>query len=222
MRTLCSLLLLLVLFPSAHGQCNDSCGCGPNCHCGTPESHCGCSCCGPKQLAPFKKNFGVEVSRISKGEHLSYNGNPIDQGPLPAVPDDSAKLHLTIIGTEAERHAVLHDLDAAPELAEFRDRFLIQDYSPDHWAVALCGFYTAGHPTIYLQMPTGKVLHRQDDYNGPRPLADALRRAAADYQAGKDPDLRNPSFDWHGIPAAGWILLAGFGISLLFKKGSSS
>lgn len=220
MRTLFTLLLLCVLYSSVQGQCNDTCGCGPNCHCATPESHCGCSCCAPKQLAPLKKNFGVEVGRISKGEHLSYNGNPVTQKPLPSVPDDSGKLHLTIIGSQAERHAVLHDLDAAPELAEFRDRFLIQDYPPDHWAVTLCGFYTAGHPTIYLQMPGGKVLHRQDDYNGPKPLAEALRRAAADYQAGKDPDLRSASLDWHNIPTAGWILLAGFGISLFLKKGT--
>jgi hypothetical protein len=213
-------VFLLLAFPAAaKTQCNDSCGCGPNCHCDTPQSHCGCACCGLHPLAPIKKDFGVEVGRISKSEHLSYNGTPINQRPLPSVSDDSGKLHLTIIGTEAERHAVLRDLDAAPELAEFRDRFLIQDYPPDHWAVALCGFYTAGHPTIYLQMPTGKVLHRQDDYNGPKPLADALRRASADYQAGKDPDLRTPSFDLRNIPTAGWILLAGFGLAFLFKKG---
>src|SRR6266849_1234466 len=128
MKKLFAPLLLLALTPCVQAQCNDSCGCGPNCHCSTAESHCGCSCCAPKQATPLKKNFGVEVSRISKGEHLSYNGQPIAQKPLPSVPDDSAKLHLTIIGAEAERHAVLHDLDAAPELAEFRDRFLIQDY----------------------------------------------------------------------------------------------
>ncbi len=221
MKKLLPLLLLLVISPSLPAQCNDSCGCGPNCHCSTPESHCGCSCCAPKQLAPLQKNFGVEVSRISKGEHLSYNGQPVAQQPLPSVPDDSSKLHLTIIGSEAERHAVLHDFESAPELAEFHGRFLVQDYPPDHWAVALCGFYTAGHPTIYLQLPSGKVLHRQDDYDGPKPLADALRRAAADYQSSQDPDLRTSVLNLHHIPTAGWLLLAGFGISLLFKKGVS-
>ena len=221
MKPLLALLLFTVLSSPILAQCNDSCGCGPNCHCETPESHCGCSCCTPKQLVSLKKNFGVELSRISKNEHLSCNGQPVAQQPLPSVPDDSGKLHLTIIGTENERHAVLHDLERSPELAEFKDRFLVQDYAPDHWAVALCGFFTAGHPTIYLQLPSGKVLHRQDDYDGPKPLADALRRAAADYQSNQDPDLRTSFLNLQRIPTAGWLLLAGFGISLLFKKGLS-
>ena len=221
MKPLFAFLMFATLASRISAQCNDTCGCGANCHCETPESHCGCSCCAPKQLVPLKKNFGVEVSRISKDEHLSYNGQPVAQQPLPSVPDDSGKLHPTIIGAENERHAVLHDLEASPELAEFKDRFLVQDYPPDHWAVALCGFFTAGHPTIYLQLASGKVLHRQDNYDGPKPLADALRRAAADYQSNQDPDLRTSVLDWHRIPTAGWLLLAGFGISLLFKKGVS-
>src|SRR6516164_11791506 len=121
MKPLFAFLMFATLASRISAQCNDTCGCGANCHCETPESHCGCSCCAPKQLVPLKKNFGVEVSRISKDEHLSYNGQPVAQQPLPSVPDDSGKLHLTIIGTETERHAVLRDLDSAPELTEFKD-----------------------------------------------------------------------------------------------------
>ena len=48
---------------------------------------------------------------------------------------------------------------------------------------------TSGKPTIYIQTGTGKVLHRQDEYDGPGPLSGAIRRAKS-YDASKDADLR--------------------------------
>src|SRR6266851_4182190 len=224
MRTLI-LLLCLVCVPtrvSADANCCVYCSCGDgihtDCHCGS-DSRCHplCTCGRSGQTELAKRNFGVSTDKIAKNEVYSVNGRIVTQPGGPPIPDDSGKLHLTIIGSDAERRRVLQDLATAPELAEFRDRFLVQDYPPDHWAVALCGFFTAGHPTIYLQLPSGKVLHRQDDYDGPKPLADALRRAAADYQSNQDPDLRTSVLNLHHIPTAGWLLLAGFGISLLFK-----
>jgi hypothetical protein len=180
-----------------------------------------CPECDCQPEAIKKPNYGINTDKLSKDECYRVNGNKVTDKPLaPAVPDDSGKLHLTIIGSEAERRRVLEDLATAPELAEFRDRFHVQDYPPDHWAVCLCGFHCHGHPTIYLQLASGKVLHRQDDYDGPASLAKALRRAASDYDAKKDPDLRNTVFDVHNIPPAAWLLLGGFGLAfLLSKKG---
>jgi len=149
----------------------------------------------------------------------SVNGRIVTQPGGPPIPDDSGKLHLTIIGSDAERRRVLQDLATAPELAEFRDRFLVQDYPPDHWAVALCGFYTAGHPTIYLQQASGKVLHRQDDYDGPKRFAEALRKASNTYDANRDPDLRVAALDFSHIPTPAYVLLAVFLLPLFFKKG---
>jgi hypothetical protein len=224
-KTLLLFALILAPLPALAQQpdtepccCCAFCYCGKDCQCAAkkkccPECHCGGS------EAVKKPNYGVNTEKLSKDECYRVNGKPVSDRLLtPAVPDDSSKLHLTIIGSQAERQRVLADLAAAPELAEFRDRFQVQDYPPDHWAVCLCGFHCQGHPTIYLQLPNGKVLHRQDDYDGPSNLAKALRRAASDYDANKDPDLRNSPFDVHSIPPAAWLLIGGFGLTLLLTK----
>jgi hypothetical protein len=178
-----------------------------------------CVCGQEGQAQLLKKNFGVSTDKIAKNEVYTVNGRIVTEPAVQPIADDSGKLHLTVIGSDAERRHVLEDLATAPELAEFRDRFLVQDYPPDHWAVALCGFYTAGHPTIYLQQPSGKVLHRQDDYDGPLRLAEALRKASTTYDANRDPDLRVPAIDLSRIPTPAYFLLAGFFLPLLFKKG---
>ena len=41
----------------------------------------------------------------------------------------------------------------------------LRGYPPNHWSLEP-GFVTTGSPTIYCQAPSGKVLHRQDDYQG--------------------------------------------------------
>jgi hypothetical protein len=66
----------------------------------------------------------------------------------------------------------------------------IRDYDPKSWELS-CGFKTDGDPTVYCQAPSGKVLHRQDDYQGgPDALIGALRKAKANYDPKRDPDLR--------------------------------
>jgi len=222
--------LLLLCFLSltdpvnADAQCCPYCSCGDGvhnqCHCdGDHRCHPLCTCGQNSQTELARRNFGVSTDKIAKSEVYTVNGRIVTEPAGQPVPEDSGKLHLTIIGSEAERRRALEDLATAPELTEFRDRFLVQDYSPDHWAVALCGFYTAGHPTIYLQQPSGKVLHRQDDYDGPQRLAEALRKASSTYDATRDPDLRVAALDLSRIPTPAYFLVAGFLLPLLFKKG---
>jgi hypothetical protein len=138
-------------------------------------------------------NFGVMRDRLAAEERLSLNGTPIkpDQArqALAGLIDDSQWLRLTIIGSPAERQAVVSDLKSHPAFAELRGRLLVQTYEPDHWAVAAAGFVRTGKPTIYLQAPDGRVLHRQDEYRGPERLAAALRRADPNYHPERDPDL---------------------------------
>jgi hypothetical protein len=226
MRIFFVMLCFLTSMPSisADEKCCSCCSCSDglhnDCHCDRDHRcHPLCRCGRDSQTELTKRNFGVSSDKIAKNEVYSVNGRIITQPAGQPIPDDSGKLHLTIIGNEAERRRVLLDLATAPELAEFRDRFLVQDYPPDHWAVSLCGFYTAGHPTIYLQQPSGKVLHRQDDYDGPRRLAEALRKASNTYDANRDPDLRVAALDLSHIPTPAYILVAGFLLPLLFKKG---
>jgi hypothetical protein len=219
------MLLFLATTPaSANEKCCTYCSCGDelhnNCHC-DDDSRCHplCTCGQNVQTELARRNFGVSTDKIAKNEVYSVNGRIVTQPSGPPIPDDSGKLHLTIIGNDVERRRVLQDLATAPELAEFRDRFSVQDYPPDHWAVALCGFYTAGHPTIYLQQPSGKVLHRQDDYDGPKRFSEALRKASNTYDANRDPDLRVAALDLSHIPTPAYILVAGFLLPLFFKKG---
>jgi hypothetical protein len=140
-------------------------------------------------------NYGVDLSKIERGERYFFNGAQVSKGTatqkVSGVPDDSTHLRVTIIGTEEQRKIVLNDIKINPEFEILRDHIVVQDYAPDHWAVQGVGFHTAGTPTIYVQLPNGKVVHRQDDYSdGAVGLAGALRKADPNYRRDGDPDLR--------------------------------
>lgn len=175
----------------------------------------------PSQIEPDGTlNFGLDLARLSgTGKHL-LNGKEVSKEELlqvighPRLTDDSQWLCLTIIGSDAERQQVLHDLQTNVLLAPWKDRIKIQAYEPDHWAVRDAGFVTTGHPTIYCQAADGKVLHRQDGYRGPQALAEALRRADPAYQPQLDPDLNKTVAS---VPPAVWI--GGAILLLLLWKG---
>jgi hypothetical protein len=129
---------------------------------------------------PEITNFGVNRTAPHTRERYIINGiDATGEEALQAlqeknVPNDKSLLRLTIIGPEAIRKQVRSDMENHPSLACFSEKYLVQDYAPDNWAVRQ-GFFTEGQPTIYLQLPTGKVLHRQDDYtDGAAGLATAL------------------------------------------------
>src|SRR5205823_4837668 len=129
----------------------------------------------------------------------SLSGVPVNAAKareaFSALTDDSQLLRLTVIGPASDRQTVIDDVEHHPSLASVHDRLRVQAYDPDHWAVAGAGFVRSGRPTIYLQAPDGKVLHRQDEYRGPDQLAEAIRRADPDYHPERDPDL-NASPVW--------------------------
>jgi hypothetical protein len=177
-------------------------------------------------------NFGVDVDKLAAAgsEKYTVNGLPATRTEAAAaiegdgrLPDDAGRLRLTVIGDETARKQVLADLAGAAELAPFKDKLLVQSYPPAHWAVAGAGFQSSGKPTIYLQAPSGKVLHRQDDYSdGAKGLAEAIRKADPNYAPDKDPDKRKadplPSLpDLGQIPEWVWLVAAG-GALLLFGR----
>lgn len=144
-------------------------------------------------------NFGIDRSRINgRHERFMLNGREISRAEAieaiggAGLVDDSNKLRLTIIGTEAERACVLADLNGP--LKDMAADYLVQAYSPNDWAVAKAGFVTTGKPTIYIQQADGVVLHRQDDYAdgaaGLRTVFERLRKPDPNYQPAKDNDLR--------------------------------
>jgi hypothetical protein len=123
--------------------------------------------------------------------------------------DQSTKLRLTVIGPRQARQVVLEDLKHTPNLQSVVSNFLLKDYDPSDWEVARSGFYTKGSPTIYVQAPSGKVLHRQDTYNGAEELAGVLRKANEQYKPEADPNLSKAAvLGLFGIPLEAWIVIA--------------
>jgi hypothetical protein len=166
-------------------------------------------------------NYGLDTRRIKPAGKHQLNGRDVSREEIlealgdTGVRDDRDQLFITIIGGASERRQVLDDLANAPALAGWKGRLKVHDYEPAHWAVKDAGFKTDGRPTIYVQAPDGKVLHRQDDYRGPQALAEALRKADPRYQPDKDPDLNR---SLASVPPPVWIGVALL-VALLFGKG---
>jgi hypothetical protein len=186
------------------------------------------------------QNFGIDRSRLNGStERIMLDGRQITRADAArflqagSLVDDSGKLRLTVIGMETDRRRVLDDLKGP--LTDIAGQCLVQDYPPDHWAVAKAGFYTAGKPTIYVQDADGKVLHRQDDYAdgapGLRQAFERLRKPDPNYRPDKDRDARKRDgsllaglLDFLGHPlrvVLSWLLAAGvvFVLIVLVVKG---
>lgn len=206
----------------------------------TKSKPCSCSLCGPtcqcerdgqcREALPgdvITQNFGVDTSRLSVDSNPRYylgtsevnRQSIVEALATPRMPDDASKVRLTVIGPPDACNRVLSDLKAIPGSSEV----VTKCYGPTDWAVERAGFVTSGSPTIYLQAPDGRVLHRQDDYDGPGPLAEALRKAKPDYKPANDPDLRKvipwpiklPDIDPKMILL---VALVGVGVYLYFRK----
>lgn len=181
------------------------CGCGCNsaaCECEARDCQCktGGKLCSPAcdcLVGEGRENYGVEWSKIRSGSRCRHRGRDITpeqasrllQGKLP---DDAGLIRLTVIGPDAARRPVMTDLQSSPELGGEKRKVVVQEYPSDAPLLAGLGFVTSGSPTIYLQAPDGRVLHRQDAYRGPAMLAEAIRKADKSYRQEMDPDLNAP------------------------------
>ncbi|HEX5273173.1 MAG TPA: hypothetical protein VFW33_21905, partial [Gemmataceae bacterium] len=126
-------------------------------------------------------------------ESYSLCGNQCSEAEaVRAIADDSARNHLTVIGDEAGRKAVLADLASSPSLNAWAQKCRVQSYAPDAWELAV-GFTSrpGPRPTVVVQDPSGRVLLRAA-YSTPAALAGALRRADPSYDPAKDPDGSPP------------------------------
>lgn len=124
------------------------------------------------------------------GPRYSRNGIVISKEEAFAalkLVDDSQKLSLTVIGTQAEQDAVRAALVAD---AGFASRVCFQGYLPDEWAVNTerFGFVHDGKPTIYLQKPTGEVLYRCREFTTST-ISD-LRQKDPNYKPENDPGIK--------------------------------
>jgi hypothetical protein len=163
------------------------------------------------------QNFGVQPDPNEKptaAPRYEVNGRPASKEDVlqafeSKAGDQSTKLRLTVIGPKQSRQLVLEDLKRTPDLQGLLKEFLLKDYDPEDWEVSRSGFYTKGSPTIYVQAPSGKVLHRQDAYTGPGDLAAVLRKANDQYKPEADPNLAKAAiFGLFGIPLEAWIVIA--------------
>lgn len=145
----------------------------------------------PEQLVVAEEpsvNYGVDLSKLGGGERYLLGGREVSRArAIQAVTldDDSAKLRLTVIGSESDCKRALDGLPA-----DLRAAWSVTDYRPDHWHVEP-GFVKTGTPTIYLQKPDGSVLWRQDEY---LTAADweAVRKADPNYKPDRDPGPKKP------------------------------
>lgn len=173
------------------GQCVCGCNGGGKCKCNpTPAEKPKEKKVEPKAKKMEEKNFGV--NRPSADEVRYYRrGKPCTRSEAIAaitstLSDDSGLLRLTVIGAKEDTQKVVEDFKA---LSEFKGKVICQSYTPDSWQIKDMGFKTEGKPVIYLQRADGKVLHRQDKYEGADKLAEALRKADPSYDPKKDPNL---------------------------------
>jgi hypothetical protein len=156
--------------------------------------------------------FGVVDREIQDKEAYQINGRPASRAEVvkeiasAGLDDDSRKPWITVIGSPEEKARALEDLENDPEVGKV---FRLKGYEPDHWALR-CGFAAGGRPTIYVQDAGGKVLHRQDDYQGGMSaLAEALRKTKQGYDPKKDPDLRKQT-SGPNLPVDASYVAAGF------------
>lgn len=211
-------------------QCGDDCKCSAGNVC---SESCECVAAEKARRAPIEQNFGINLSKMTPDTGKTvyrYKGAEIPRVQAHhavegSLPDDAGKLRLTAIGDKAAREQVAKDVTTSKAFEKLRDSLIVKDYAPDHWAVKDMGYVASGRPTIYLQAPDGKVLHRQDDYDGgPEALAaavekvEAIRKPDPKYNAKTDPDLRKSSgssSDWWQLPA---LIVSGIALLWFMRR----
>jgi hypothetical protein len=180
----------------------------------------------PMPLPIAGSNFGLDVAKVSSESRYRRNGREITRGEAFAavakLVDDSRHRRLTIVGDEAFRAQVRGDLARDERLRAWTTQLLVQDYPPDHWAVAGVGMA----PGVTLQGPPdadGKapVLCRMSQYAGPDDLVGALRRADPEYRPDRDPEPNAP-VEPRSFPAVAWILIGATILLFLLPRKAKS
>lgn len=156
----------------------------------------------PTKDCPFNppvKNFGVHMGKISSEPAYTVNGKPVSphlaHAAVDAIPNHKDHFRITFIGDDEKKRLKAYKdwqlFVAGSPYANIVDSW---EVPANHWSMkdgetGAPGFIAPGDPTIYLQSPDGRVLHRQDDYNGPMDFQ-AIRKAIDEYDYRRDPDRR--------------------------------
>lgn len=142
-------------------------------------------------------NYGLAPERMMRQPvyraHSAEARQFVREAQAEAEPN--ARLHVTVIGTDAERAGVMKDLVTNPALVGLKDEILVQDYAPEEWPVESALGFQPGKPSIVIQTAKGpsdpkggKVVYRASDYSmGPEALAAEIRKADPNYKPQSDP-----------------------------------
>lgn len=180
---------------------------------------------------PDWQTDGVDCTKVTKQPSYSINGLKTGKAQVvqalgfdgTTLPNDAQHLRLSVIGPKNLTTQVVKDFMSDPAFADVRGGVVIQSYEPNDVMVTGINAKTDGQPSIYLQSPDGKVLHRQDTYTGPKPLSEAVRKAKSGYDPSKDPNLGPQSLDGilkylKDLPPIVWLVAAGVGLFLFGKQ----
>jgi hypothetical protein len=150
---------------------------------------------------PQVQNFGLSPEKISSREKTTYGGREItkEEGiqrltQEQGLPDDSQKNFLVLVANnhlEAGKRLET-DLATSPELANWKDALRVKSYEPDDALIRDRDGQVMYPPGLWFVSAEGKAVGQLPTYEGPAPLAEALRKLPSDWDPKKVPDLRKP------------------------------
>lgn len=223
-------------------SCSD-CKCGDDCLCGRGKPLCysNCKCVlgsgrvieGAVVENDGTLNFGLgKPEQLEKGKRI-LNGREVSREELfeavakgNKLPDDADQPFVTAIGDEGLTRKFLQDMESHPVLSKYKGKVRTNAFSPEDWQVKGMGFVA---PSVYCQDASGKVLHRQDGYDDPMKLGQAIekivqanREPNKDYNSKADPDLTKPAIklpaSLQDVPGYVWACGAVLAYVLFTKK----
>lgn len=166
-------------------------------------------------------NYGIIEVGLVDAAPYSIDGRPASREELcqavagnrkGTLADDSDLVRVSVTSRSASfRNKVLQDLES-DEVANLRDRVLVQAYSPEDWAVR----GVAIREGVLIQQGLdakgrGRVACEilPEDYTGPGQLAEAIRKAAKGYDPDKNPRLGGLNVSNAVIVAAAFVGVGG-------------
>lgn len=140
---------------------------------------------------PAVTNYGIDPARLTKGKPR-YTANSLEAEHFIRETQQRSehkdRCYVTVIGNPADRKPVAEDWNRHPAFDGLRDNVWFQEFKKGEWQVRdELGYKADGKPTILVQKPDGEVLLRLNSYNGPHPIANALRKADPHYKPENDP-----------------------------------